>query len=138
MKTQRKYRIKARYGLNVKNLYKKYEIYPDDIIQINNSEYIINTSEEKILNIQSKEGFIVLNNDTAITTEEFLGLIPIGSYNFLTHNTNDWDIDNYGPITVPAAGENINLTSKNLSVYTDIILKDMKVKKWETTQHLKI
>ena len=32
-----------------------------------------------------------------------------------------WNVDNYGPITIPAAGATIDITTENLSIYKDII-----------------
>ena len=38
------------------------------------------------------------------------------------HNENyAWNIDNFGPIKIPAAGDKINLTITNLLIYKDII-----------------
>ena len=121
MKTQRKYRIKTRYDLNIKKIYKRHEIYPDDIIAIGNSEYIINATEDAILDLQQKDGVSIIEKDTSIKIEEFLGLGSIGSYPFLAHNPYNWDIDNYGPITIPKAGTTIKLTDYNLSLYMEII-----------------
>ena len=40
---------------------------------------------------------------------------------FLYNNPYNWNEDNYGPITIPKKGVTINLTSKNLPLYKDII-----------------
>lgn len=37
------------------------------------------------------------------------------------HNNSNWNVDNYGPITIPSKGMKIELTSENIDFYKRII-----------------
>ena len=59
--------------------------------------------------VNGREGYSIFSNRQS------------NPHGFLRKNPYKWDEDNYGPITIPAAGTTIKLTTENLSIYKDIL-----------------
>ena len=100
-------------GLNPNILYEKYDITEGGYGR-NQNEYNLTLTNE------GRDALKTFPNVTAINkrTEK-----P-GSYAeyIFPHDKNfKWNVDNYGPITIPAAGTTIKLTTENLSIYKDIL-----------------
>ncbi len=114
MKKQWKYDVSTKgAGLNPNILYEKYDITEGGYGR-NQNEYILNLTDA------SKDAIQQFPNVTAVNKQ----IEKAGQYssNIFPHNKNhNWNVDNYGPITVPAAGTTIDLTTTNLPLYKDII-----------------
>lgn len=114
MKKQWHYDVKTQgTGLNPKILYKKYDITEGGYGR-NRNEYNLTLTNE------GRDALKTFPNVTSIKKRiEKKG----ASANYIfPHDENlKWNIDNYGPIIIPAAGETIDITTTNLSIYKDII-----------------
>jgi len=115
MKKQWQYNITTQEGrgLNQEMLYKKFDITEGGYGR-NRNEYNL------ILTNSSRDA---LNNFSNVTTME-RRVEKKGKYSdyIFPHDPNyAWNIDNFGPITIPASGSTIELSVSNLSIYKDII-----------------
>jgi len=118
MKKQWGYKVSTKgAGLNLQKLYKKYDITEGGYGR-NRNEYNLTLTNE------SREALKTFSNVTKV--EKII--TPFGfyaSYIFPKDTTfnlkHKWNKDNYGPITIPAAGKTINITTDNLAIYKDII-----------------
>ena len=114
VKNQWSYNITTKgTGLNPNILYEKYDITEGGYGR-NRNEYILKltndnyTAIRKFPNITSIKK--VIQNEKIFVDYIF------------PHNKNyKWNIDNYGPISIPKAGETINLTKNNIPLYKTII-----------------
>ena len=93
--------------------------------------------KERQTNDRSKEFLITCSNNlvaemranTSVVDSVVNNIIPAGSgYGFLKMFPNSnlapfnkWNIDNYGPVNIPAEGELVNLTLDNLPLYKRVI-----------------
>ena len=121
MKKQFIYNIKTKgSGLNPKILYEKFDI-TEGSRGGNPNEYNL------FLTDKSYEGIQKFNNVESVEKR-----ISEGEYNifsspqnnpnkWLVNNPYNWHEDMFGPIRIPKAGEKIELTTKNLPIYKDII-----------------
>ena len=114
MKKQFHYNVETKgSGLNPKILYEKYDITEGGYGR-NQNEYMLTlTNENKDVlatfpNVKTIERSVKPKN-------KFEEYIFPHSINF------SWNEDNYGPLIIPKKGETINLTTKNLALYKDII-----------------
>ena len=114
MKKQWHYDISTKgTGLNPNILYEKYDITEGGYGR-NRNEYNLTLTNE---------GRDALKNFPNVTSIKKRTEKP-GEYAeyIFPHDENvKWNIDNYGPITIPAAGTTIMITTENLSIYKDII-----------------
>jgi signal peptidase I len=114
IKEQWHYKLKTNgTGLNTKILYEKYDITEGGYGR-NRNEYNLTLTNE------NRDALASFSNISSITRKvEKKGVFA--NYIF-PHNENyAWNIDNFGPIKIPAAGDKINLTITNLLIYKDII-----------------
>lgn len=139
MKKQAKYIIKSKTRLNEELLYEKYDINTNYNIDINaanqNSdfqikkienniiEYNFNATSDAILDLKTQPYLSEITKQTdGSGFEMFSNNWQFSNPNkFLYDNPYNWNEDNYGPITIPKKGVTINLTTKNLPLYKDII-----------------
>jgi len=114
MKKQWNYDISTKgTGLNNRILYEKYDITEVGYGR-NRNEYNLTLTNESHNVIKN------FSNVTSIKKRtESRGLHA--KYIFPHDEKLKWNVDNYGPITVPAAGETVIITTENLSIYKDII-----------------
>ena len=114
MKKQWHYNVKTQgTGLNPSILYKKYDITEGGYGR-NRSEYNL-----------------TLTNNSRDALQTFPNVIEVkrtvekeGNYTdyIFPHDKNyKWNVDNFGPLTIPAAGSSIEISSANISIYKDII-----------------
>tara|TARA_B100000902_G_C27296587_1_gene910337 strand:- start:183 stop:1457 length:1275 start_codon:yes stop_codon:yes gene_type:complete len=100
-------------GLNPNILYEKYDITEGGYGR-NRNEYNLTLTNE------GRDALKNFPNVTAIKKRtEKPGIYA--EYIFPHDENLKWNVDNYGPITIPAAGTTIKLTTENLSIYKDII-----------------
>lgn len=114
IKEQWHYKLKTNgTGLNTKILYEKYDITEGGYGR-NRNEYNLTLTNE------NRDALASFSNISSIIRKvEKKGVFA--NYIF-PHNENyAWNIDNFGPIKIPAAGDKINLTITNLLIYKDII-----------------
>ena len=114
MKKQWHYNVSTKgTGLNPNILYEKYDITEGGYGR-NKNEYNLTLTNESRDAIQS------FTNVSSIKRQyEKAGIYA--DYIFPHDKKYKWNVDNFGPITVPAAGETVNITTENLSIYKDII-----------------
>ena len=114
MKKQWHYDVSTKgTGLNPNILYEKYDITEGGYGR-NQNEYNLTLTNE------SRDALSKFTNVTAINKRtEKAG--AYAEYIFPHDKNYKWNVDNYGPITIPAAGATIDITTENLSIYKDII-----------------
>ena len=114
MKKQWHYNVSTKgTGLNPNILYEKYDITEGGYGR-NKNEYNLTLTNESRDAIQS------FTNVSSIKRQyEKPGIYA--DYIFPHDKNYKWNNDNFGPITVPSSGETISITTKNLSIYKDII-----------------
>ncbi|MDC0249273.1 signal peptidase I [Flavobacteriales bacterium] len=114
MKKQWHYDVSTKgTGLNPKILYEKYDITEGGYGR-NRNEYNLTLTNE------SRDALKTFPNITGVKKRtEKPG--TYAEYIFPHDENIKWNVDNYGPITIPAARETINITTENLSIYKDII-----------------
>jgi len=114
MKKQWSYNIETNgIGLNPNILYEKYDITEGGYGK-NRNEYILKLTNSSLDALKRFPNVI-----SATKMIQKSGVYE--SYTF-PHNKNySWNIDNYGPLTIPQAGNTINLTIENLPIYRSII-----------------
>jgi len=114
MKKQWNYSVSTKgAGLNPNILYEKYDITEGGYGR-NKNEYILKLTDSSV------DALKKFPNVTSVTKI----LEKPGAYANYTfpHNKNyNWNIDNYGPLTLPKAGVKIDLTTENLPIYKSII-----------------
>ena len=114
MKKQFSYNVKTKgSGLNPKVLYKKFDV-TEGSRGSNVNEYNLFLTDEAASGLKSftNVNSIKQNIDTTSNSSE---------YYFPNKRDFNWNIDNYGPITIPKKGSSINLSLKNIDLYKDII-----------------
>jgi signal peptidase I len=132
MKKQARYTITSKSTLNEKKLYEKYDINTNYNVKYHtgNSDYQsrwplyqFNATDEVITNLRSQT--YITNIEKQINgSKGSYDIFSNGQSNpnkFLYGNPYDWNEDNYGPITIPKAGETIILKTEELPLYKDII-----------------
>ena len=114
MKKQWHYNVKTQgTGLNPSILYKKYDITEGGYGR-NRSEYNLTLTNN------SRDALQTFPNVTEVkrTVEKQ----DIYAEYIFPHDKNyKWNVDNFGPLTIPAAGSTIDISSANISIYKDII-----------------
>ena len=115
MKKQWTYNVSTKgTGLNSNILYKKYDITEPIKRGVNPNEYNITLTDN------SRDAFKTFPYVTQV--EKRIEKKGISTHYIFPHDDNyKWNVDNFGPITVPEAGETVNITTENLSIYKDII-----------------
>ena len=114
MKKQFSYSVKTKgSGLNPKVLYKKFDV-TEGSRGSNVNEYNLFLTDEAASGLKSftNVNSIKQNIDTSSNSSE---------YYFPNKRDFNWNIDIYGPITIPKKGSSINLSLKNIDLYKDII-----------------
>jgi signal peptidase I len=114
MKKQWHYNVKTQgTGLNPSILYKKYDITEGGYGR-NRSEYNLTLTNN------SRDALQTFPNVTEVKrTVEKEGIYA--EYIFPHDENYKWNVDNFGPLTIPAAGSTIGISSANISIYKDII-----------------
>ncbi len=114
MKKQWHYDVSTKgTGLNPNILYEKYDITEGGYGR-NQNEYNLTLTNE------SRDALSEFPNVTSVKKQvEKAG--KYADYIFPHDENYKWNVDNFGPITIPAAGATINITTENLSIYKDII-----------------
>jgi len=114
MKKQWHYDVSTKgTGLNPNILYEKYDITEGGYGR-NKNEYNLTLTNE------SRNALSKFPNITSVKKQ----VEKAGQYAeyIFPHNPNyKWNVDNFGPITIPAAGVEIDITTENLPLYKDII-----------------
>ena len=114
MKNQWHYDVSTKgTGLNPNILYEKYDITEGGYGR-NKNEYNLTLTNE------SRDALSKFPNITSVKKQ----VEKAGQYAeyIFPHNPNyKWNVDNFGPITIPAAGVEIDITTENLPLYKDII-----------------
>jgi len=114
MKKQWHYNVSTKgTGLNPNILYEKYDITEGGYGR-NKNEYNLTLTNE------SRDAIQNFTNVTSVKKQYEKGGI-YADYIFPHDKNFKWNVDNFGPITVPAAGETVSITTENLSIYKDII-----------------
>ena len=114
MKKQWHYNVSTKgNGLNPNILYEKYDITEGGYGR-NKNEYNLTLTNE------SRDAIQNFTNVTSVKRQYEKGGI-YADYIFPHDKNFKWNVDNFGPITVPAAGETVSITTENLSIYKDII-----------------
>ncbi|MDB9809367.1 signal peptidase I [Flavobacteriales bacterium] len=114
MKKQWHYNVSTKgTGLNPNILYEKYDITEGGYGR-NKNEYNLTLTNE------SRDAIQNFTNVTSVKRQYEKGGI-YADYIFPHDKIFKWNVDNFGPITVPAAGETVSITTENLSIYKDII-----------------
>ena len=114
MKKQWHYNISTKgTGLNPNILYEKYDITEGGYGR-NKNEYNLTLTNE------SRDAIQNFTNVTSVKRQYEKGGV-YADYIFPHDKNFKWNVDNFGPITVPAAGETVSITTENLSIYKDII-----------------
>ncbi|MDB4250895.1 signal peptidase I [Flavobacteriales bacterium] len=114
MKKQWHYNVSTKgTGLNPNILYEKYDITEGGYGR-NKNEYNLTLTNE------SRDAIQNFTNVTSVKRQYEKGGI-YADYIFPHDKKFKWNVDNFGPITVPAAGETVSITTENLSIYKEII-----------------
>ena len=114
MKKQWQYNVSTKgIVLNPNTLYEKYDITEGGYGR-NKNEYNLTLTNE------SRDAIQNFTNVTSVKRQYEKGGI-YADYIFPHDKNFKWNVDNFGPITVPAAGETVSITTENLSIYKDII-----------------
>lgn len=114
MKKQWHYNVSTKgTGLNPNILYEKYDITEGGYGR-NKNEYNLTLTNE------SRDAIQNFTNVTSIKRQYEKGGI-YADYIFPHDKNFKWNVDNFGPINVPAGGETVSITTENLSIYKDII-----------------
>tara|TARA_B100001758_G_scaffold247464_1_gene265376 strand:- start:14761 stop:16029 length:1269 start_codon:yes stop_codon:yes gene_type:complete len=114
MKKQWHYNIITKgTGLNPNILYKKYDITEGGYGR-NKNEYNLTLTDD------SRDAIKTFSNVTKV--EKKVEKEDQYSEYIFPHDQNfRWNVDNFGPITIPVAGSTINISTENISLYKDII-----------------
>lgn len=114
MKKQWHYNVTTKgTGLNPKILYEKYDITEGGYGR-NRNEYnltLTNTNRDALKTFPNVTKIIRRTEKAEVYAE----------YIFPHDKSFKWNVDNQGPILIPSRGAKINITTKNLSIYKDII-----------------
>tara|TARA_B100000427_G_C15478750_1_gene581929 strand:- start:182 stop:1444 length:1263 start_codon:yes stop_codon:yes gene_type:complete len=114
MKKQWHYEVTTeRNGLNPKILLEKYDITEGGYGR-NRNEYNLTLTD---FNRDALRTFPNVKEVKRIVEKEG----EYANYIFPHDEKYKWNVDNFGPITVPSQGETIKLSTKNISIYKDII-----------------
>jgi len=101
-------------GLNKNILYKKYDITEPIKRGVNPNEYNITLTNN------SRDAFKTFPYITRV--EKRKNKKGNSTHYFFPHDENyKWNVDNFGPLTIPSAGSTIDISSANISIYKDII-----------------
>jgi signal peptidase I len=134
MKKQSRYTITSKTTLNEQILYEKYDINTNYNINYHsnagNSDYAsrwplyqFNATDEAVSDLSLQTYITEIKKQTNGSGGGY-NIFSNGQSNpnkFLYNNPYNWNEDNFGPITVPASGETVSITTENLSIYKDII-----------------
>jgi len=114
MKKQWRYNVSTQgTGLNPKILYEKYDITEGGYGR-NRNEYsltLTNNSRDALKTFPN-----VTKIDKNIEKQEVYA-----DYIFPHDENYKWNVDNFGPLTIPSAGSTIDISLANISIYKDII-----------------
>ena len=114
MKKQWRYNVSTQgTGLNPKILYEKYDITEGGYGR-NRNEYsltLTNNSRDALMTFPN-----VTKIDKNIEKQEVYA-----DYIFPHDKNYKWNVDNFGPLTIPSAGSTIDISLANISIYKDII-----------------
>ena len=134
MKKQSSYIINSKTTLNEQILYENYDINTNYNINYHSSTgnsdyasrwplYQFNATDETVNDLSLKTYITEIKKQTNGSGKGH-NIFSNGQSNpnkFLYDNPYDWNEDNFGPITVPAAGETVIITIENIPIYKNII-----------------
>jgi len=90
---------------------------PEDVILLEKQLENIRELKNSVVKKQKYEEAAKLRDD-----EKRIEKKGIYTHYIFPHDENyKWNVDNFGPITIPAAGSTVDISTKNLSIYKDII-----------------
>lgn len=94
--------------------------------RMNNSHYVLPLSEEKLKILEQYPNVKKITPRIQAKGEIYSPIFPHDTKNF------QWNQDNFGPLTIPKAGETVKISSKNIALYKKIIMKyddnDLEIK----------
>jgi signal peptidase I len=99
--------------INPKSL-DKLEIANDDREMYSGGRYMFPLSNEKVAKLKELKNVVSVNKF----------IMPAGNYDasIFPHSADyPWNVDNFGPLYIPKKGASVNLTTKNLPLYSRII-----------------
>jgi signal peptidase I len=111
-------------GLNLMSYYvKRCVALPGDTFEIKKAHYRVRGCETSLGNVESQDALMRM---AANGTEKDYGIVMSGyPYNGLV----DWDIINFGPLYLPARGDDIEMNPKHAALYRNAI-------EWEQNKKL--
>lgn len=111
-------------GLNLMSYYvKRCVALPGDTFEIKKAHYRVRGCETSLGNVESQDALMRM---AANGTEKDYGIVMSGyPYNGLV----DWDIINFGPLYLPARGDDIEMNPKHVALYRNAI-------EWEQNKKL--
>ena len=114
MKKQWRYNVSTQgTGLNPKILYEKYDITEGGYGR-NRNEYSLTLTNN------SRDALMTFPNVTKI--DKNIEKQEVYADYIFPHDKNcKWNVDNFGPLTIPSAASTIDISLENISIYKDII-----------------
>lgn len=111
-------------GLNLMSYYvKRCVALPEDTFEIKKAHYRVRGCETSLGNVESQDALMRM---AANGTEKDYGIVMSGyPYNGLVN----WDIINFGPLYLPARGDDIEMNPKHVALYRNAI-------EWEQNKKL--
>jgi signal peptidase I len=121
MKKQFVYNVKTKgSGLNPKILYEKFDITEGSRGE-NPNEYNLFLTDESYKGIQKFNNVELVEKRISEGEYNIFSSPQNNPNKWLVQNPYNWHEDMFGPITIPKAGEKVELTTINLPIYKDII-----------------
>ena len=110
-------------GLNLMSYYvKRCVALPGDTFEIKKAHYRVRGCETSLGNVESQDALMRM---AANGTEKDYGIVMSGyPYNGLVN----WDIINFGPLYLPARGDDIEMNPKHVALYRNAIEWEQKKK----------
>ena len=123
--------IDGKEAPNPTHLQFRYKVIPEGNGSITKKLEDLNVNLTEIEMQKGGPGYYHLNNEQAAALKELKGctveVVDFGAQRRRTvfphdvKNYGDWTVDNYGPITLPKAGETVTITPNNVALYTRVI-----------------
>ncbi len=111
---QYKYVVEAQQTVN-QRIFEKYDIQERDITRYPNNAYAINCTPEVAEALATLPFISRVKPDTKAEGQASPRIYPAGSPQF------PWNADFFGPLQVPAEGQQIELTEENITKYEYVI-----------------
>ncbi|MGY6561866.1 MAG: S26 family signal peptidase [Luteibaculaceae bacterium] len=113
------YAVFTEAPLNNKMLKDRYDLNPNEIIQLGANMYILTLTDDQYENLKQNSNVKSITKNTKAKGfyAENSAKTPI----FPHHESYDWTEDNYGPLLIPAKGSSVNISVANLPIYQRVI-----------------